>query len=106
MNSYQKLKQKYKYLQSQVDIFQQKCKDLQSQIDMFKNALIVVRKEPQVVEDFSKDFVSYTMKMQYAIRENEINEELKRRLNHWVAFNLDKETIERLLKLKEEELEK
>lgn len=92
MNSYQKLKQKCEYLQSQVDIF--------------KNALTIVRKEPQVVENFNKDSVSYTMKMQYAIRENEINEELKRKLNHWVAFNLDKETIERLLKLKEEELEK
>ena len=90
MTSYQKLKQKCKYLQSQVDIF--------------KNALTIVKQEPQVVKDFNKGNVSYTMKMLYAIRENEIDEELKRKLNHWVAFNLDKETIERLLKLKEGEI--
>ena len=88
MTSYQKLKQKCEYLQSQVDIF--------------KNALTVVRQVPRVVEDFSQDSISLTMRTLYSIRENEINEDLKRRLNRWVAFNLDKETIERLLKLKEE----
>ncbi len=88
MTSYQKLKLKCEYLQSQVDIF--------------KNALTVVRQAPQVVEDFSKDSISLTMRTLYSVRENEINEDLKRRLNRWVAFNLDKETIERLLKLKEE----
>jgi 3-dehydroquinate dehydratase len=87
MTSYQKLKQKCEYLQSQVDIF--------------KNALTVVRQAPQVVEDFSQDSISLTMRTLYSIRENEINEDLKIRLNHWVASNLDKETIERLLKLKE-----
>lgn len=87
MTSYQKLKQKCDYLQSQVDIF--------------KNALTIVRQEPQVIEDFSKDAISLTMRTLYAIRENEINEEMKERLNHWVAFNLDKATIMRLLKLKE-----
>ena len=87
MTSYQKLKQKCEYLQSQLDIF--------------KNALTIVRQEPQVIEDFSKDSISLTMRTLYDIRENQINEEMKERLNHWVAFNLDKETIERLLKLKE-----
>ena len=92
MTSYQKLKLKCEYLQSQVDIF--------------KNAFTVVRQDPQVVEDFSQDSISLTMRTLYSIsenvRENEINEDLKRRLNRWAAFNLDKETIERLLKLKEE----
>lgn len=88
MTSYQKLKQKCEYLQSQVDIF--------------KNALTIVRQEPQVIEDFSEDSISLTMRTLYNIRENQINEEMKKRLNHWVAFNLDKETIERLLKLKGE----
>lgn len=90
MTSYQKLKQKCEYLQSQLDIF--------------KNALTIVRQEPQVIEDFSKDSISLTMRTLYDIRENQINEEMKERLNHWVAFNLDKETIEHLLKLKEGEI--
>ena len=58
MSSYQKLKQK--------------CEYLQSQVDMFKNALTVVRQEPQVVEDFSKDSISLTMRTLYRIRENNI----------------------------------
>lgn len=88
MTSYQKLKFK--------------CEKLQAQVDIFKNALTIVIQDPQVVEDFSQDSISLNMRTLYSVRENEINEELKRRLNHWVAFNLDKETIERLLKLKEE----
>ena len=59
MTSYQKLKQKCEYLQSQVDIF--------------KNALTVVRQAPQVVEDFSQDSISLTMRTLYSIRENEIS---------------------------------
>lgn len=86
MTSYQRLKAKCEYLQSQIDIF--------------KGALTVVRQEPQMVEDISKDSLSYAVKMQYAIIENEINEEMKKRLNHWVVENLDKKTIMRFLEEK------
>lgn len=88
MTSYQKLKAKCEYLQSQIDIF--------------KNALTIVKEEPILAEDFSQDSISLTMRTMYAIRENEIDMEMKKRLNHWVAFNLDKETIMKLLETKKE----
>lgn len=83
MTSYQKLKQRCEYLERQVDIF--------------RNALTIARQEPQVVvEDNGK----LSMSMRYAIMENEINEQMKEKLNHWVANNLDEDTIKRLLELK------
>ncbi len=91
MTSYQRLKQK--------------CEYLQMQVDMFKNALTIVRQEPQVVEDFSADSVSLAMRALYSIRENEIDKEMKERLNHWVAMNLDRETIMRLLDMKDKQNE-
>lgn len=86
MTSYQKLKEKCEYLQRQLDIF--------------KNALTVANTEPNIIVDDSKDFVSLYMQSFYSIREKQIDEELKQRLNSWVAENLDEETILRLLEIK------
>ena len=83
MTSYQKLKQR--------------CEDLQNQLDIFKNALTIVRQEPQVVEDNGE----LTISMRYAIMENTINQEMKEHLNHWVANNLDVKTIMRLFNFRE-----
>lgn len=90
MTSYQRLKQKCKYLQSQVDIF--------------KNALTVVRQEPQLVE---VDTGKYNLVEKLAIQRNKIyDERIKEELNKWVAYNLDKDSVMALLKLKELENDK
>lgn len=85
MTSYQKLKAKCEYLQSQVDIF--------------KNALTVARQEPQLLKERNGNY-SFVEKI--AIQRNKIyDERIKQELTKWVAENLDKKTIKHLLKTKE-----
>ena len=71
---------------------------MQNQLEIFKNALTIVEQEPQVVV---KDNGELLMSMRYAIMENEINEQMKERLNNWVANNLDVKSIMRLFNLRE-----
>lgn len=86
MTSYQKLKMK--------------CEHLQSQVDIFKNALTIIRTEPEMkVKPDGDVFLTSS----YKIIENKIDYDTQVALNHWVAFNLDEITINRLLKMKKGE---
>jgi len=87
LSSYQKLKSKCEYLQSQVDIF--------------KNALTCYWC-PKMKQKENKDgFIETQLQLRYKIIMHKLEEEKREKLQLWVAENLDKKTIMYLLKLKE-----
>ena len=85
MNSYQKLKAK--------------CDYLESQVRLFKKALTIYY--TPLMETHEDGSMTYASKI--LIQQNElIDEQIKLELQRWVAKNLDKESIMRLLELKKE----
>lgn len=86
MNSYQKLKNK--------------CDYLESQVRLFKEALTINHTPMKLVEN---EDGSMTYESRIYIQQNElIDEQIKLELQRWVAKNLDKESIMHLLELKKE----
>lgn len=87
MNSYQKLKAK--------------CDYLESQVRLFKDALTLHHTQMKLVETHEDGSMNYESKIY--IQQNElIDEQIKLELQRWVAKNLDKESIMHLLELKKE----
>ena len=87
MNSYQKLKSK--------------CDYLESQVRLFKDALTFVQTPMKLVETHEDGSMTYESKI--LIQQNElIDEQIKLELQRWVAKNLDEESIMHLLELKKE----
>ena len=85
MNSYQKLKNK--------------CEYLESQVRLFKEALTIYY--TPLMETHEDGSMTYESKIY--IKQNElIDEQIKLELQRWVATNLDKESIMHLLELKKE----
>ena len=85
MNSYQKLKSK--------------CDYLESQVRLFKEALTIYY--TPLMETHEDGSMTYESKIY--IKQNElIDEQIKLELQRWVAKNLDKESIMHLLELKKE----
>ncbi len=85
MTSYQKLKQK--------------CEYLEGQVRLFKEALTIYQAPPEPIQH---EDGSITLEDRIYVQRNKLfDERIKCELQKWVAFNLDKETIECLLKLKE-----
>ena len=85
MNSYQKLKAK--------------CDYLESQVRLFKEALTIYY--TPLMETHEDGSITYESKIY--IQQNElIDEQIKLELQRWVAKNLDKESIMHLLELKKE----
>lgn len=85
MNSYQKLKAK--------------CDYLESQVRLFKEALTIYY--TPLMETHEDGSMTYESKIY--IKQNElIDEQIKLELQRWVAKNLDKESIMHLLELKKE----
>lgn len=86
MNSYQKLKAK--------------CDYLESQVRLFKDALTINHTPSKLIEN---EDGSMTYESRIYIQQNElIDEQIKLELQRWVAKNLDKESIMHLLELKKE----
>lgn len=86
MNSYQKLKAK--------------CDYLESQVRLFKEALTIYYTPSKLIEN---EDGSMTYESKIYIQQNElIDEQIKLELQRWVAKNLDKESIMHLLELKKE----
>lgn len=86
MNSYQKLKSK--------------CEYLESQVRLFKDALTINHTPSKLIEN---EDGSMTYESRIYIQQNElIDEQIKLELQRWVAKNLDKESIMHLLELKKE----
>lgn len=86
MNSYQKLKNK--------------CEYLESQVRLFKEALTINHTPSKLIEN---EDGSMTYESRIYIQQNElIDEQIKLELQRWVATNLDKESIMHLLELKKE----
>ena len=86
MNSYQKLKAK--------------CDYLESQVRLFKEALTINHTPSKLIEN---EDGSMTYESRIYIQQNElIDEQIKLELQRWVAKNLDKESIMHLLELKKE----
>ena len=86
MNSYQKLKNK--------------CDYLESQVRLFKEALTINHTPSKLIEN---EDGSMTYESRIYIQQNElIDEQIKIELQRWVALNLDKESIMHLLELKKE----
>ena len=86
MNSYQKLKSK--------------CDYLESQVRLFKEALTINHTPSKLIEN---EDGSMTYESRIYIQQNElIDEQIKLELQRWVAKNLDKESIMHLLELKKE----
>lgn len=86
MNSYQKLKAK--------------CDYLESQVRLFKEALTINHTPSKLIEN---EDGSMTYESRIYIQQNElIDEQIKIELQRWVAKNLDKESIMHLLELKKE----
>lgn len=86
MNSYQKLKAK--------------CDYLESQVRLFKEALTINHTPSKLIEN---EDGSMTYESKIYIQQNElIDEQIKLELQRWVAKNLDKESIMHLLELKKE----
>lgn len=86
MNSYQKLKAK--------------CEYLESQVRLFKDALTINHTPSKLIEN---EDGSMTYESRIYIQQNElIDEQIKLELQRWVASNLDKESIMHLLELKKE----
>lgn len=86
MNSYQKLKAK--------------CDYLESQVRLFKKALTINHTPSKLIEN---EDGSMTYESRICIQQNElIDEQIKLELQRWVAKNLDKESIMHLLELKKE----
>lgn len=86
MNSYQKLKSK--------------CDYLESQVRLFKEALTINHTPSKLIEN---EDGSMTYESKIYIQQNElIDEQIKLELQRWVAKNLDKESIMHLLELKKE----
>lgn len=85
MNSYQKLKNK--------------CEYLESQVRLFKEALTIYY--TPLMETHEDGSMTYESKIY--IQQNElIDEQIKLELQRWVAKNLDKKSIMHLLELKKE----
>ena len=85
MNSYQKLKRK--------------CDYLESQVRLFKDALTIYY--TPLMETHEDGSMTYESKI--LIQQNKlIDEQVKIELQRWVAKNLDKESIMHLLELKKE----
>ena len=85
MNSYQKLKSK--------------CDYLESQVRLFKEALTIYH--APLMETHEDGSMTYESRIY--IKQNElIDEQVKIELQRWVAKNLDKESIMHLLELKKE----
>lgn len=79
-----------------------KCEKLQAQVDLFKDALTIARPVEPISVDFT-DGHTLNLEEKIAIRRNKIiNEKIKSELQHWVAENLDEETILHLLNVKKE----
>lgn len=86
MNSYQKLKAK--------------CDYLESQVRLFKEALTINHPPSKLIEN---EDGSMTYESKIYIQQNKlIDEQIKIELQRWVAKNLDKESIMHLLELKKE----
>ena len=85
MNSYQKLKRK--------------CDYLESQVRLFKEALTIYY--TPLMETHEDGSMTYESRI--CIQQNKlIDEQVKIELQRWVAKNLDKESIMHLLELKKE----
>ena len=85
MNSYQKLKRRNEYLESQVRLF--------------KDALTIYEAPPEPIQH---EDGSITLEERMYIQRNKLfDEQIKLELQRWVAFNLDKDSIMALLELKE-----
>ena len=85
MNSYQKLKRK--------------CDYLESQVRLFKDALTIYY--APLMETHEDGSMTYESRI--CIQQNKlIDEQVKLELQRWVAKNLDKESIMHLLELKKE----
>ena len=85
MNSYQKLKAK--------------CDYLESQVRLFKEALTIYY--TPLMETHEDGSMTYESRI--CIQQNKlIDEQVKLELQRWVAKNLDKESIMHLLELKKE----
>ena len=85
MNSYQKLKSK--------------CDYLESQVRLFKEALTIYY--TPLMETHEDGSMTYESRI--LIQQNElIDEQIKLELQRWVAKNLDRESIMHLLELKKE----
>ena len=85
MNSYQKLKRK--------------CDYLESQVRLFKEALTIYY--TPLMETHEDGSMTYESRIY--IKQNElIDKQVKIELQRWVAKNLDKESIMHLLELKKE----
>ena len=85
MNSYQKLKRK--------------CDYLESQVRLFKEALTIYY--TPLMETHEDGSMTYESRI--CIKQNKlIDEQVKLELQRWVAKNLDKESIMHLLELKKE----
>ena len=85
MNSYQKLKRK--------------CDYLESQVRLFKDALTIYY--APLMETHEDGSMTYASKI-YIQQNKLIDEQVKLELQRWVAKNLDKESIMHLLELKKE----
>ena len=86
MNSYQKLKAK--------------CDYLESQVRLFKEALTINHTPSKLIEN-EDGSMNYESKI-YIQQNKLIDEQIKLELQRWVAKNLDKESIMHLLELKKE----
>lgn len=87
MNSYQKLKAK--------------CDYLESQVRLFKDALTLHHTQMKLSETHEDGSMTYENKI-YIQQNKLIDEQIKIELQRWVAKNLDKESIMHLLELKKE----
>lgn len=86
MNSYQKLKAK--------------CDYLESQVRLFKEALTINHTPSKLIEN---EDGSMTYESKIYIQQNKlIDEQIRLELQRWVAKNLDRESIMHLLELKKE----
>ena len=86
MNSYQKLKAK--------------CDYLESQVRLFKDTLTINHTPSKLIEN-EDGSMNYESKI-YIQQNKLIDEQIKIELQRWVAKNLDKESIMHLLELKKE----
>lgn len=84
MTSYQKLKLKYE--------------KAQAQNNLFKNALSIHRKQETTINDNGNLSLQEKMFIQ---RNKILDERIKEELVYWVVENLDKESVMKLLEMKE-----
>lgn len=92
MTSYQKLKQKIESLENTI-----RCMD--RDLNIFKNALTYVE-VPKIERDENGQLFHFSMNY-VVVPTKKLDEYSKHELSRWVAMNLDKPTVMKLLAWKE-----